>query len=223
MAAGPTTGGSSRRGDGGPWPGKDQADWADAASRRAGYSERVFDIGALEFVVLAVAALFIFGPDRLPDIARQAARGLRQVRSMATNARRELTRELGPEFEDLDIRDLNPRSFVRKHVLDGLDEDDLRFDRDLDLSDDLRIDDEPSRTSVNGSTNGAESTSESGTDDETTEVPADDGAPSASASTEGTGDASTEGPGDVEADTSTEGGAVATATATAPPYDTEAT
>ncbi|SDT24592.1 sec-independent translocase [Actinopolymorpha singaporensis] len=114
----------------------------------------MFDIGAPEFLVLAIAALFIFGPDRLPDIARQAARGIRQVRSMATNARRELSRELGPEFEDLDIADLNPRNFVRKHVLSGLDEDDLRIDRDLDLRDDLRVDTD-SRSSRNGTSNGA--------------------------------------------------------------------
>nr|WP_238341719.1 sec-independent translocase [Actinopolymorpha rutila] len=98
--------------------------------------------------------MFIFGPDRLPDIARQAARGIRQVRGMANNARRELSRELGPEFEDLDIADLNPRNFVRKHVLSGLDEDDLRIDRDLDLRDDLRVDMD-SRSSRNGTSNGA--------------------------------------------------------------------
>ncbi|GAA5024145.1 sec-independent translocase [Actinopolymorpha pittospori] len=115
----------------------------------------MFDIGAPEFLVLAIAALFIFGPDRLPDIARQAARGIRQVRSMANNARRELGRELGPEFEDLDIADLNPRNFVRKHVLSGIDEDDLRVDRDLDLRNDLRVSVDDDSKSSNGSSNGS--------------------------------------------------------------------
>jgi sec-independent protein translocase protein TatB len=158
----------------------------------------VFDIGALEFVVLAVAALFIFGPDRLPDIARQAARGVRQVRSMAANARRELSRELGPEFEDLDIRDLNPRNFVRKHVLDDLDEDDLRIDRDLDIRDDLRVDDKPSRSKVNGSTTSSTNP---------TADPAD-------AETEGT---------DTLVDTATAPGAEDSKPATVPPFDAEAT
>jgi sec-independent protein translocase protein TatB len=41
------------------------------------------------------------------------------------NAQSDLRNELGPEFADLDVRDLNPRSFVRKHLLEGIDEDDL--------------------------------------------------------------------------------------------------
>lgn len=122
----------------------------------------MFDIGAPEFIVLAIAALFIFGPDRLPDIARQAARGIRTVRSMAANARRELTKELGPEFEDFDINDLNPRSFVKKRLLNDLDEDDLRLDKDLDLRDDFR--DDPV------STNGSSSNGSSHTDDVATDT-----------------------------------------------------
>jgi sec-independent protein translocase protein TatB len=186
----------------------------------------VFDIGALEFVVLAVAALFIFGPDRLPDIARQAARGLRQVRSMAANARRELSRELGPEFEDLDIRDLNPRNFVRKHVLDDLDEDDLRIDRDLDIRDDLRVDDRPakSRTSkVNGSTNGSGTTSTATsksaggtTDDATPPTTAD--TDSAAEGTDTLVDTTSSADAEAQSGTATSEDPV-----TVPPFDTEAT
>ena len=136
----------------------------------------MFDIGAPEFLVLAIAALFIFGPDRLPDIARQAARGIRQVRSMANNARRELGRELGPEFEDLDIADLNPRNFVRKHVLSGIDEDDLRVDRDLDLRNDLRVSVDDDSKSSNGSSNGSVNGSDhvNGSDDASGAEPAKD-------------------------------------------------
>ena len=112
----------------------------------------MFDIGIPEFLVLAVAALFIFGPDRLPDIARQAARGIRTVRAMAANARRELTKELGPEFEDFDINDLNPRTFVKKRLLSDLDEDDLRLDKDLDIRDAFSDDPVTSNDSSNGST-----------------------------------------------------------------------
>ena len=85
----------------------------------------MFGIGPLELVVIAIIAVVLFGPDRLPEFARTAGRLLRQVRQMVSTAQNDLRNELGPEFADLDVRDLNPRSFVRKHLLEGLDEDDF--------------------------------------------------------------------------------------------------
>jgi sec-independent protein translocase protein TatB len=78
----------------------------------------MFDIGLPEFAVLALVALFVFGPDRLPDVARQAGRFVRQLKQMATSARSQISEELGPEFADLDLRDLNPKALVQKHLLD---------------------------------------------------------------------------------------------------------
>jgi sec-independent protein translocase protein TatB len=89
----------------------------------------VFDVGLGEAAVLVILALLIFGPDQLPKVAAQAGRALRQVRRMATNAQDDLRQGLGPEFTNLDVGDLNPRRFVRKHLLEG-DEDDLFADRD---------------------------------------------------------------------------------------------
>ena len=85
----------------------------------------MFGIGPLELVVIGIVAVLVFGPDRLPEFARTAGRLLRQARQLINNAQNDLREELGPEFADLDVRDLNPRSFVRKHLLDGIDEDDL--------------------------------------------------------------------------------------------------
>ena len=83
----------------------------------------MFGIGPLELGVIAIVAVLVFGPDRLPEFARTAGRLLRQVRQLVNNAQNDLRNELGPEFADLDVRDLNPRSFVRKHLLDGMDDD----------------------------------------------------------------------------------------------------
>ena len=83
----------------------------------------MFGIGPLELGVIAIVAVLVFGPDRLPEFARTAGRLLRQVRQMVNNAQNDLRNELGPEFADLDVRDLNPRSFVRKHLLDGMDDE----------------------------------------------------------------------------------------------------
>jgi sec-independent protein translocase protein TatB len=82
----------------------------------------VFDVGIGEALLLLVLALIIFGPDQLPKVASQAARALRQLRTMANSARDDLREGLGPEFADFDVADLNPRRFVRKHLLEDLDD-----------------------------------------------------------------------------------------------------
>jgi sec-independent protein translocase protein TatB len=85
----------------------------------------VFDVGPLEFIALAVIALLVMGPDKLPRYAADAARMLRQLRRMANDARAEVSRELGPEFKDISMADLNPRTLVRKHLIEPLDLDDM--------------------------------------------------------------------------------------------------
>ena len=80
----------------------------------------LLDINAPEFLLLLVLAVILFGPERLPELARKAARVVRYVRTMAGSAQQQLSRELGPGFEDLDFRDLNPRAFVQKHLLDDV-------------------------------------------------------------------------------------------------------
>ncbi|GAA4732838.1 hypothetical protein GCM10023350_15370 [Nocardioides endophyticus] len=84
----------------------------------------MFGVGLPEFAVIAVIAIFVFGPDKLPDLARQAGRMARQVKRMANNARDELREELGPEYADLELRDLDPREIVRRHISEAMDEDD---------------------------------------------------------------------------------------------------
>ena len=80
----------------------------------------MFDIGPAEFLLLLVLAVILFGPERLPELARKAARMIRYVRTLADNAQRQLKDELGPDFSDLDVRDLHPKTFVRKHLLDDV-------------------------------------------------------------------------------------------------------
>jgi sec-independent protein translocase protein TatB len=78
----------------------------------------LFDLSFVKIAVLAVIAIVVFGPDQLPKMAVQAGRALRDIRRMAENARADLTEHLGPEFRDFDINELNPKYFVRKHLLD---------------------------------------------------------------------------------------------------------
>ena len=87
--------------------------------RRTGAA--VFDsIGWGEIVVLALAALFIFGPERLPGLAKDAAAGLKKVRAAITGVREQVNESLGDdlaELRDLDLRKYHPKTFIRSQLL----------------------------------------------------------------------------------------------------------
>jgi sec-independent protein translocase protein TatB len=78
----------------------------------------VFDLSITKLLFLAVIALVIFGPNELPRIARQAGRALRDLRQIAEGAKADLREGLGPEFQDFDFEDLNPKRFVQKHLFE---------------------------------------------------------------------------------------------------------
>jgi sec-independent protein translocase protein TatB len=77
----------------------------------------VFNIGPLELMVLAAVGLIVLGPERIPGLARDAARMIRTLRELATGARTQLREELGPEFADMDLRSLNPRTAIQRAIL----------------------------------------------------------------------------------------------------------
>jgi sec-independent protein translocase protein TatB len=76
-----------------------------------------------EILALILAALFIIGPDRLPKAISEAMGFLRKMRSMARNATSDLSRELGTNIE---LEDLHPKTFLRKHLLSEAEEEALR-------------------------------------------------------------------------------------------------
>jgi sec-independent protein translocase protein TatB len=82
-----------------------------------------FDFGAGELIGLAVLAMILIGPERLPNFAVDAAKFVKKVREMATNATNELKENLGPGFEDLKPTDLNPKTFIQKQLSNVLDDD----------------------------------------------------------------------------------------------------
>jgi sec-independent protein translocase protein TatB len=87
----------------------------------------VFGVNGWEFILLAIIAVFVLGPDRLPDYAAKLARGIRKARVMAEGAKAQLRDQLGPEYEDInwrqyDPRQYDPRRIVREALLEPLDE-----------------------------------------------------------------------------------------------------
>jgi sec-independent protein translocase protein TatB len=73
----------------------------------------VFDqVGWGEMGVLLLLALFVFGPERLPTLARDLGRALRKGRQMLHGLTADLKAELGPEVGDLDLASLHPKRLV---------------------------------------------------------------------------------------------------------------
>lgn len=68
-----------------------------------------FDLGAGELLGLAILAMLLVGPERLPKIAVETAQWVKKARGLATKATAELRENLGPGFEDLQPKDLNPK------------------------------------------------------------------------------------------------------------------
>ena len=83
----------------------------------------MFGVGLPELMVIAVVAIVVFGPDKLPEYARQAGRLVRQFRDFARTAQDQIRDELGPEYADLKLTDLDPRQAIRRHILEAMEED----------------------------------------------------------------------------------------------------
>jgi sec-independent protein translocase protein TatB len=75
-----------------------------------------------EIGALLLLALLIFG-DRLPTVISDGLRMLRNLRNMARTATTDLSRELGT---DIQLEDLHPKAFIRKHLLSEDEQEALR-------------------------------------------------------------------------------------------------
>ena len=87
----------------------------------------MFGVNGWEVVLLALIAVFVLGPDRLPEYAAKLAQAIRRLRVMAEGAKDQLKDQLGPEYEDInwrqyDPRQYDPRRIVKEALLDPLDE-----------------------------------------------------------------------------------------------------
>jgi sec-independent protein translocase protein TatB len=84
----------------------------------------MFDFGFGEVIGLVVLALLLVGPERMPRVAADLAQMIRKVRSLTNTATAEIRENLGPGFEDLKPADLNPKTFIKRHVASVLDDED---------------------------------------------------------------------------------------------------
>jgi len=54
----------------------------------------MFDVGALELLIIAVVALVVIGPERLPEVARTAGKWVGKLNRFISNVKDDISREI---------------------------------------------------------------------------------------------------------------------------------
>lgn len=77
----------------------------------------VFGLTFEKLLIIGVIAVFLLGPERLPHYAAQLGRLVRSLRDMATGAKDRVKEEMGPDFDDVDWRKLDPRQYDPRRII----------------------------------------------------------------------------------------------------------
>jgi sec-independent protein translocase protein TatB len=77
----------------------------------------MFGLTFEKLLLIAVLAAFIIGPERLPAAAQALARFVRGVKAMANGTKERMRDEMGPEFDDIDWKKLDPRQYDPRHII----------------------------------------------------------------------------------------------------------
>ena len=70
-----------------------------------------------KLLIIGVIAVFLLGPERLPYYASQLARLVKSLRGMANGARDRMREEMGPDFDDIDWKKLDPRQYDPRRII----------------------------------------------------------------------------------------------------------
>jgi len=70
-----------------------------------------------KLIVIAVVAAVIIGPQRLPHFAASLAAMVKRFRGTAQAAKHRIREELGPEYDDIDWKKLDPRQYDPRQII----------------------------------------------------------------------------------------------------------
>lgn len=70
-----------------------------------------------KIAVIGLIALFLLGPDKLPEYAAKLARLVRQGRRMLDDAKERMRDELGEDFDEEQWRKLDPRQYDPRRII----------------------------------------------------------------------------------------------------------
>ena len=76
----------------------------------------MFGISGEKLLILGLIAVFVLGPERLPQYAKQLANFIKSLKKMADGAKGQLQSEIGQELDwkQLDPRKYDPRRIIRE-------------------------------------------------------------------------------------------------------------
>lgn len=77
----------------------------------------MFGLTIDKLLILGVVAVFLLGPDRLPHYAAQFGRFVRSLKSMADGAKDRMRDEMGPDFDEVDWKKLDPRQYDPRRII----------------------------------------------------------------------------------------------------------
>ena len=70
-----------------------------------------------KLLIVAVIAAFLIGPERLPAYAAKLGQFTRSLRDFANGAKTRMREEMGPEFDDVDWKKLDPRQYDPRRII----------------------------------------------------------------------------------------------------------
>jgi sec-independent protein translocase protein TatB len=77
----------------------------------------MFGLTFEKILLIGIIAVFLLGPEKLPHYAAQLARLVKQLRNMANGAKERMRDEMGPEFDDVDWKKLDPRQYDPRRII----------------------------------------------------------------------------------------------------------
>ncbi|MEO6529810.1 MAG: twin-arginine translocase TatA/TatE family subunit, partial [Specibacter sp.] len=91
----------------------------------------MFGINTPELILIALVAVLVIGPTRLPGYVEKLKNLIREVRKMASGARETIKEEAGVDIDDIDWKKLDPRQYdprriIREALIDDEDLDQLK-------------------------------------------------------------------------------------------------
>lgn len=76
-----------------------------------------FGVTIEKVVLIVVIAAFLIGPERLPRYAEGLAKLVTRGREMLKGARTRMRDEMGPDFDEVDWRKLDPRQYDPRRII----------------------------------------------------------------------------------------------------------